>query len=518
MNQFNRPTLRLLALITVIALLVSSSLIGCARRQVEQVPGDQIVALGVTHFSGMDVTGTETDELVVDQTSTGDIVEFRDNGTSVWRLADGGAITYAGNQTITGNLVVNGTSELNGTVTLENDETIVNSTNGTIGVTVQSTGTLNVLTGNLAVGNGTPSTTQDGEDLYAEGMLEVDGSADLDSTLDVASTAKLNAAVITTTLDVQGGDITLQNDETIGNQTNGTVAITATTVSANGNLQTTGTLDVQGGDITLQNDETIGNGTNGTIAMTVQSTGTVNVLTGNLAVGNGTPTTPQDGEDGYIEGHLEVDGTADLSAATSINSAVISTTLTVAGATELNSTVTLENDETIVNSTNGTIGVTVQSTGTLNVLTGNLAVGNGTPTTPQDGEDGYIEGNFEVDGGAGFAGNLFANAAIVTTTLTLASATAWITDAGIIVPTATYVKLLSGLVVTMTNTTTPIQAGTTTGQLLIMENTNVTDIINIDGTGGNVKCAANIALGPLDVVTLIWDGTEWVCLALYVNS
>jgi len=714
MNQFGRPTLKMLALISIISLLISSTLIGCQRQQpvtIEDVPPDQIVALGVTHFSGMAIEGTETDELIVDQTSTGDIVEFRDNGTSVWRLADGGAITYAGNQTMTGNFVVNGTTELNGTVTLENDETLVNSTNGTIGVTVQSTGTLNVLTGNLAVGNGTPSTTQNGEDAYVEGMLEVDGAADLDSTLDVASTAKVNTLVVTSTAEINsditlqndetvsnstngtvgvtveatgslnvltgnlkvgngtpsatqdgedgyvegmlevdgtvdvasaarvssliitgtadiGGDVTLQNDETISNGTNGTVGVTVDAAGSlnvlTGNLRVgngtpsttqdgedayiegmldvdgnagfegnlyanaaiiTTTLDVAGGDITLQNDETvsnstngtvgitvdaagslnvltgnfrvgnaepsvalngedaliegtlevggattlsstlnlqnaetIANSTNGTIAMTVQSTGTVNVLTGNLAVGNGTPSTTQDGEDAYIEGMLDVDGNAGFEGNVYLNVGVVTTTLTVGGATELNSTVTLQNDETIVNSTDGTIGVTVQSTGTLNVLTGNLAVGNGTPSTTQDGEDAYVEGMFEVDGGAAFAGNLYANAAIVTTTLTLASATVWITDAGIIVPSATFVKLLSGDTVTMTDTTTPISAGTTTGQLLIMENTNGAYVINIDGTGGNVKCTANIALTALDVVTLLWDGTEWVCLALYVNG
>ena len=539
MNQFGRPTLKMLALISIISLLISSTLIGCQRQQpvtIEDVPPDQIVALGVTHFSGMAIEGTETDELIVDQTSTGDIVEFRDNGTSVWRLADGGAITYAGNQTMTGNFVVNGTTELNGTVTLENDETIVNSTNGTIGVTLQSTGTLNALTGNLKVGNGTPSVAQDGEDAYIEGNLEVDGTAD------VASAARVSSLIITGTADI-GGDVTLQNDETISNGTNGTVGVT---VDAAGSLNVLtgnfrvgnaepsvalngedalieGTLEVGGATtlsstLNLQNAETIANSTNGTIAMTVQSTGTVNVLTGNLAVGNGTPSTTQNGEDAYIEGMLDVDGNAGFEGNVYLNVGVVTTTLTVGGATELNSTVTLQNDETIVNSTDGTIGVTVQSTGTLNVLTGNLAVGNGTPSTTQDGEDAYVEGMFEVDGGAAFAGNLYANAAIVTTTLTLASATVWITDAGIIAPSATFVKLLSGDTVTMTNTTTPISAGTTTGQLLIMENTNGAYVINIDGTGGNVKCTANIALTALDVVTLLWDGTEWVCLALYVNG
>ncbi|HEC61438.1 hypothetical protein LCGC14_0705670 [marine sediment metagenome] len=58
--------------------------------------GDGIVSLGVTHFSGMEISGDETDELVVNQTSSGDIVEFRDGGSVVARIADGGASTWTG--------------------------------------------------------------------------------------------------------------------------------------------------------------------------------------------------------------------------------------------------------------------------------------------------------------------------------------------------------------------------------------------------------------------------------------
>jgi hypothetical protein len=62
-------------------------------------------------------------------------------------------------------------------------------------------------------------------------------------------------------LDVSGGVITLANDETISNATNGTVAITATTTSVSGDLTVTGN------DITFGNGETISNATNGTIAI-----------------------------------------------------------------------------------------------------------------------------------------------------------------------------------------------------------------------------------------------------------
>jgi hypothetical protein len=44
------------------------------------------------------------------------------------------------------------------------------------------------------------------------------------------------------------------------------------------------------------------------------------------------------------------------------------------------------------------MSVTPAATGYLNILTGNLKVGNGTPTTTLNGEDAYVEGTFEVDG------------------------------------------------------------------------------------------------------------------------
>lgn len=48
-------------------------------------------------------------------------------------------------------------------------------------------GTDNV-TGNLKVGNGTPSTTLNGEDAYVEGTFEVDGALNFDGAADFAST------------------------------------------------------------------------------------------------------------------------------------------------------------------------------------------------------------------------------------------------------------------------------------------------------------------------------------------
>ena len=76
---------------------------------------------------------------------------------------------------------------------------------------------------------------------------------------------------------VYAGGISLQNDETITNSTDGTVAITATTTSVSGDLTVTGN------DITFGNGESISNSTDGTVAITATNT----TVSGNLS-GSGT--------------------------------------------------------------------------------------------------------------------------------------------------------------------------------------------------------------------------------------
>lgn len=67
-------------------------------------------------------------------------------------------------------------------------------------------------------------------------------------------------------------------------------------------------------------------------------------------------------------------------------------------------------DTTAVASTDDVVTITIgTATGLYNVITGNLKIGNGTPTVAQDGEDAYIEGQLEVDGEAQFDGAVDAN-------------------------------------------------------------------------------------------------------------
>jgi hypothetical protein len=73
------------------------------------------------------------------------------------------------------------------------DTTSVASFDDTITTTLgAATGRFQILTGNLAVGNGTPDTTLNGEDAYVEGTLEVDGATNFDGASDFAATVDVN--------------------------------------------------------------------------------------------------------------------------------------------------------------------------------------------------------------------------------------------------------------------------------------------------------------------------------------
>ena len=96
-------------------------------------------------------------------------VTFPTTGT----LAILGANTFTGNQTLddgTGNSPTL-------TFTDATDETAVfeKVDSGYLTITTQAADGVNILTGNLKVGNGSPGQTINGEDAYIEGLLEVDG-------------------------------------------------------------------------------------------------------------------------------------------------------------------------------------------------------------------------------------------------------------------------------------------------------------------------------------------------------
>lgn len=233
-----------------LALLIAALALGVALVPLALGGGE----LGVTNFDSMVLSDSSSTQAVLDvnQAGSGKMATFKDGGTERLGLADGGALTWT----------------------------------GSAGATL-----VNFLTGNLKIGNGTPGGAQNGEDLYVEGAVEVDGTTTFDGA--VVVNGGLTGAVAN---DLDGGLLTLDADAD-------------TTIRA------------------LVDD---------IVVMAIgTATGTLGVTTGSFRVGNGANGTTLNGEDAYIEGTLEVDG------ATKLDGGATITTLTGANA------------ETLDNATNG---------------------------------------------------------------------------------------------------------------------------------------------------------------------
>lgn len=124
--------------------------------------------------------GTDTDSLTCK-------VEVDDITNSRSSFIDCADFMSSEGDTFTGNIVLDDgvTDSPNITFTDATDETAIflKTDSSFLGLTTAAADGLNVLTGNLKVGNGTPGVTQNGEDAYIEGTLEVDGVTTLDGTL-----------------------------------------------------------------------------------------------------------------------------------------------------------------------------------------------------------------------------------------------------------------------------------------------------------------------------------------------
>lgn len=122
-----------------------------------------------------------------------DFLEDSDNGTNYVRLkapdstADAtitlpdttGTLAILGANTFTGNQTLDDGTGASPTLTFQDatNETAVfeKADAGFLTITTVAGDGVNIVTGNFKVGNGAPTKTQDGEDAYIEGMLEVDG-------------------------------------------------------------------------------------------------------------------------------------------------------------------------------------------------------------------------------------------------------------------------------------------------------------------------------------------------------
>ena len=181
----------------------------------------------------------------------------------------------------------------------------------------------------------------------ASTSLDVTGSAGVilenDETITNSSDGTVLVTATTTSLSgdltVTGNDIVFGNSETISNSTNGTVAITATTTSISGDLTVTGN------DITFGNSESISNTTDGTVLINGEvSSGTgsaagvfksngdndLTLKTGNSTTGSITMT---DGANGDIA--VAPNGTGETTFGGNPISNYSASTVTITGATTL---------------------------------------------------------------------------------------------------------------------------------------------------------------------------------------
>ena len=126
---------------------------------------------------------------------------------------------------------------------------------------------------------------------------------------------------------------------------------------------------------------------------------------------------------------------------------------------------------------------------------------------------GNLTGNVAGDLTGDMAGDLTNSTFLILTEQTAVSVTAQ----AHITPTGTLQPLTSAAAVS-TSLSTAIMSGTTTGELLILANENITDAITIVGTGANVECKADVEMGPGDTLWLWWNAVDWYCLSGYDNS
>ncbi len=451
----------------------------------------------------------------------------------------------------------------------DGDTTAVASDDDVVSMTVgASTGYFNVLTGNLKVGDGSPDTSLNGEDLYVEGTIEVDGAADFDGAVDMASTLNLLGA-----LSDSGGALTFEDNTLIDGQSDavqltiqghttqtsssfvveqsdgtdkftindfGQVTISPemdddganydTWVGIDGTVTGTGTkdrvraLEVEferpaGQELTSGDHDDVGikvavktkaiTTTTGTVlrgidceAKADNPSGTVTNLYGGLF------TSKSDTGAGDVSEMIALSSNVH-------NNAAVNTTLLSADFRLYRQAATEPTTEGVVRVRNGSTSGTGCDYGV-----GIVSDGSG---ETDDFDYGLDMSGADIDD----ADIRFSNGTTLyettDTVLTFGEFLAaeeqsavTLGDGETITATGTFQPITSSGNVTC-STSTCIVDGVVDGQLLILQNVGSDNIV-IDGTGGNVECKNDVTLDDNDTLMLLWNGSDWFCIANYDNS
>ncbi|MBI3290635.1 tail fiber domain-containing protein [Candidatus Microgenomates bacterium] len=295
------------------------------------------------------------------------------------------------------------------------DLALLTTTSGNITLTTAATtGLVNVLTGNLKVGDGSPDVSLDSEDAYIEGTLEADGAVRFDgnTTLGDSNTADtLTGNLLTTSITSGATTQTAFSLATASLTTGESLDITATYAPTAGGTQSAIDINLTNSPSTTANTLRvldIGLTDAGTLANTVYgayidvTTANANDTTyaayfsgGNVGIGDTTPdapleilstTTPQ-----FIISNADTTQDARFSVSTTGD---LTLTFTGTGTTEQ---LVLADTQTINIGGSGSTDVAYNVIGD--------ATTNASASVDSD-DDLYIEGNLEVDGLARFDGSV----------------------------------------------------------------------------------------------------------------
>lgn len=410
------------------------------------------------------------------------------NGEAIANSPDGtfdfGAANLTTTGTVTSGQQVQGDTALSGDVTLDDgsgaspflkfqDETNETATfqktdAGYLGLTTVAGDGLQLVTGNVKIGDGTPDSTINGEDLYCEGISEFDGTVRIDGTLDVNGAVDVDssdvdvtstgnsATAIELTASTNGGGITLatstggvdvnltatgpfaiDGDLTcIGNTgSDGGTANGDNDLLVAGDAEVDGIVDIDGSiDADVSDCDINSTGTSATaVEVTTSATGGITLApgaagidvnltsAGPLAVDGDAVIIGNTGSDGdlangdndlLVAGDLEVDTNFRNDGATDLNGAVdidtsdcdINSTATAATAIELTATAGAGGGVTIACGTGG-LDINLTSTGPMAIDGDLVCIGN----TGSDGGTADGDNDLLVVGDAEVDGNIIAD-------------------------------------------------------------------------------------------------------------
>lgn len=157
-----------------------------------------IQVMGVTNLSSLHLSDdhlTATPVFIANQDGTGAIAIFEDAGTPVVSIYDGGATLFTGLLTASGGIAGGATGAVNlngGNLTWDADADTISaaSADDIVTHTIGAAGGYHVFdVGNVKIGDGSPSLSLSGEDLYVEGTFEADGTVRLDGDVTIAASS-----------------------------------------------------------------------------------------------------------------------------------------------------------------------------------------------------------------------------------------------------------------------------------------------------------------------------------------